>query len=111
MVSCCDLLYKYNIIDFTLDGGILPKGLSLTVFVYGLHRNPQTFPNPDKFDPERFSTENPLKRSPYAYLPFSAGPRNCIGKYKISRQYCGVLIYCNILRTTFCHVRIEVDSI
>ncbi|KAF2893674.1 hypothetical protein ILUMI_12500 [Ignelater luminosus] len=66
--------------DVKFDGGILPKGLSFTVFVYGLHRNSQTFPDPDKFDPERFSIENSLERSPYGYLPFSAGPRNCIGQ-------------------------------
>ncbi|KAF2895541.1 hypothetical protein ILUMI_10635 [Ignelater luminosus] len=62
------------------DGSILPKGLTLMVLSHGLHRNTNVFPDPEKFDPERFSPENSAGRSPYAYVPFSAGPRNCIGQ-------------------------------
>lgn len=57
----------------------MPKDLTLVLAAYVLHRNPEVFPDPEKFDPERFSVENSQGRSPYAYLPFSAGPRNCIG--------------------------------
>ncbi|KAK4880260.1 hypothetical protein RN001_008406 [Aquatica leii] len=66
--------------DVEFDNHILPKGLTLTILALSLHRQEEVFPDPEKFDPERFSLENSSKRSPYAYLPFSAGARNCIGQ-------------------------------
>ncbi|XP_032682977.1 cytochrome P450 9e2-like [Odontomachus brunneus] len=47
--------------------------------VYALHHDPKYFPNPDKFDPERFSDENIDNIVPYTYMPFGHGPRKCIG--------------------------------
>ncbi|XP_014476478.1 PREDICTED: cytochrome P450 9e2-like [Dinoponera quadriceps] len=47
--------------------------------VYSLHQDPKYFPNPSKFDPERFSDENKDNIVPYTYLPFGLGPRMCIG--------------------------------
>ncbi|KAF2900435.1 hypothetical protein ILUMI_05752 [Ignelater luminosus] len=53
---------------------------STTIWIptYAIHRDPQYYPNPDKFDPERFSEENKNDIKPFTYLPFGAGPRNCI---------------------------------
>ncbi|XP_033218977.1 cytochrome P450 9e2-like [Belonocnema kinseyi] len=47
--------------------------------IYALHHDPKYFPDPEKFDPERFSDENKSKINPYTYVPFGIGPRKCIG--------------------------------
>ncbi|XP_017776424.1 PREDICTED: cytochrome P450 9e2-like [Nicrophorus vespilloides] len=51
----------------------------ISVPIFGIHRDPKYYPNPEKFDPERFNDENKVNIKPHMYLPFGAGPRNCIG--------------------------------
>lgn len=55
------------------------KGDMLFIAISGLHLDPKYYPEPEKFDPERFSDENKHKINPYTFLPFGVGPRNCIG--------------------------------
>lgn len=58
---------------------ILPKDTWLIVPVYSFHRDPEYFPDPDHFDPDRFTPENEAQIPPYHYLPFGEGPRICMG--------------------------------
>ncbi|XP_055978218.1 cytochrome P450 4A6-like isoform X2 [Sorex fumeus] len=60
------------------DGRSLPKGISVGLSIYGLHHNPNVWPNPEVFDPSRFAPG--AARHSHAFLPFSGGSRNCIGK-------------------------------
>ncbi|KAK4873601.1 hypothetical protein RN001_012961 [Aquatica leii] len=57
----------------------LEKGSVIICPIHGIHSDPKYYPNPEKFDPERFSDENKHNILPYTYLPFGVGPRNCIG--------------------------------
>lgn len=66
--------------DMDINGKSVPKGTILFVYIYMLHRDPDVFPQPETFDPDRFMPENALGRHPFAFVPFSAGPRNCIGQ-------------------------------
>ncbi|XP_011687784.1 PREDICTED: cytochrome P450 4C1-like, partial [Wasmannia auropunctata] len=66
--------------DVKLQSYLVPAGTILHLNIYGVHRDPNFWPNPEVFDPDRFLPEKILNRHPYSYIPFSAGPRNCIGK-------------------------------
>ena len=64
-----------------IDKNLIPKGTALLVFIMGMGYNEKYFSDPYKVDPDRFSAENLDKRlSAFDYIPFSAGPRNCIGQ-------------------------------
>lgn len=66
----------YKIPDTNL---VIPKGTTIEIPIYSVHRDPEYYPEPDMFDPERFTDENEKARNPMSFIPFGEGPRNCIG--------------------------------
>ena len=74
--------------------------MSLFIPIWCLHHDPQYFPDPEKFDPERFSDENRDKIDPDTYIPFGVGPRNCIGSRFALMELKTILFYL-LLNFTF----------
>jgi len=60
-------------------GHIIPAGANIFISAYNTHRDPRHFPDPETFDPERFSSQNSAGRHSYAYIPFGMGRRMCVG--------------------------------
>ncbi|KAM6946134.1 thromboxane-A synthase [Aplochiton taeniatus] len=65
--------------DIVINGQLLPKGATLEIPAGFLHYDPEYWPEPEKFIPERFTPEAKADRHPFVYLPFGAGPRSCVG--------------------------------
>lgn len=76
-----DLQQRKSVIDFKIPNTnlVVPAGTVVMVPVYSLHNDERFWKNPDKFDPERFNEMNVKKIVPFSYIPFSDGPRQCIG--------------------------------
>jgi len=65
--------------DVSLDGYHIPKDSRVMYSIYLTHRDPEYWPNPESFKPERFDRVQGQKPTAYAYLPFGGGPRACVG--------------------------------
>ena len=66
--------------DVSFEEQRIHKGTNVAISIFGIHRNENHWKNPLQFNPDRFIGDNYLKRDPYCYIPFSAGPRNCVGQ-------------------------------
>jgi cytochrome P450 len=75
------LFGRVTLTDVDIGEYHLPKGTIVLVSPFALQRRPSLWPDPERFDPERFTPENEAKRHKTAFLPFSAGPRTCIGNH------------------------------
>jgi cytochrome P450 len=67
--------------DYQIDGYFVPAGSNLMMSQYLMHRNEKYFPDPLKFDPERWRPEARESRPKFSYFPFGGGPRVCIGEH------------------------------
>ncbi|PVD28999.1 hypothetical protein C0Q70_11596 [Pomacea canaliculata] len=65
----------------TIEDVTLPAGTWCSLNIIGLHHNPLVWSDPETFDPDRFHPDNIKDKDIYAFVPFSAGPRNCIGQH------------------------------
>ena len=66
-------------VDDEIGGYRIPAGSNMAVSQWATHRHPEFWPDPERFDPSRFTPEREADRHPYAYFPFGRGPRSCIG--------------------------------
>jgi cytochrome P450 len=80
--------------DVEVAGLHLPVGSIAAVFPWALHHNPSVWPDPDRFDPDRFTESAERDRHRYAWVPFGAGPRVCIGNHFALQE--GPLVLCCI---------------
>lgn len=65
------------------EGHKIPQESTVVLQLYDVHRDPRHFPDPERFNPDNFLPEACKNRHPFAFIPFSAGARNCIGNYFI----------------------------
>ena len=73
------IIGRRAIADDEIGGFHVPAGAVIAICIYALHRHPAFWEDPDHFDPERFTPERSAARHKNAYMPFSIGPRRCIG--------------------------------
>jgi cytochrome P450 len=75
------LLTRRALKDDQLGDYFVPAGTEIYISPYFIHRHPDLWEDPDRFNPDRFAPEHSQDRHPLAMLPFSTGPRNCIGEF------------------------------
>lgn len=82
--------------EVEIRGHKIPAGTEVIINFLGLHYNETEYPNPEVFDPERFNISNSINRHPFAFCPFSGGPRSCIGqKFAMMEEK---IVVSNVLR-------------
>jgi enediyne biosynthesis protein E7 len=74
------IMSRMTVADDELGGYRIPASTAIVISPYAVHRRADEYPEPERFDPARFAAER-ADRHPFAYLPFSAGPRQCIGRH------------------------------
>jgi cytochrome P450 len=73
-------LPRQAVVDDEIDGFAIPAGSIVAPVVYAIHRHPEVWDHPERFDPGRFTAPRAAGRHPLAWMPFGAGQRQCLGK-------------------------------
>jgi cytochrome P450 len=73
------MIDREAVVDDSAGDVLIPQGSTVIVFVYGAHHAAQSWQDPERFDPERFTKSDEKLQPPFTYLPFGGGPRGCIG--------------------------------
>jgi cytochrome P450 len=73
------MIDRVALADDEVEGIRIPRGFTVVPYIYGTHRNPEVWRDPERFDPDRFLPEPKRERHPFAHFPFGGGPRVCIG--------------------------------
>jgi cytochrome P450 len=73
------MIDRVALADDEVEGLRIPAGFTVVPYIYGTHRNPEIWTDPERFDPDRFLPEAKGERHPFSHLPFGGGPRICIG--------------------------------
>ena len=82
--------------DCKIGDYVIPAGSSILMSQYLMHRDPRYFPEPERFDPERWNPQEKAKRPRFSYFPFGGGPRSCIGEPFAWME--GILVIATIAR-------------
>jgi len=87
-IMCFPFTARYCTKDYTIPGSqfTIPKGMKVFIPIIGLHHDPEYWPSPDTFDPDRFSPDNKSSIPTGAFQPFGSGPRQCIGMNLIKME-------------------------
>lgn len=86
--SAASNLQRVSIADYKLPDTniVLRKGQSVWIPIHAIHHDEIIYPNPERFDPDRFTPEEVDKRHPFAFLPFGEGPRQCVAQRYVNNK-------------------------
>lgn len=99
------MLTRESLENYTFKGSkiSIPKNTKIWIPIYGIHTDPNIYPKPEVFDPERFEEDVAAARHPMSYLPFGDGPRNCIGsRFAINQSKVGIITVLRNHRVSVC---------